>query len=104
MKASPVNTVFVKAWNMTATQVSVQLSPGTLQVHFDCIPLFHCSEVQLAVQVKHIPTSPLEITYNQLVLKQDMAWLFPDDDKRVAQRDCVFLGANMWGDETAKGG
>lgn len=48
--------------------------------------------MQLAVQVKHIPTSPIEITSNQLVLKQDMARLLSDDDRNVAQKNCVFLG------------
>lgn len=81
--------------NAEAQQPFKSLLPGMPLVHFDGIPFFHCPKTQLAVQVKHLPTSPLEITSNQLVLKQNMAGLFPEGDSNVAQRDCIILGTNI---------
>jgi len=67
---------------MTAAQDSVQFLSGMRQVHFGSVYLL-CPKMQVVVQVKHIPISPLEITTNHLVLKQDMAELFPDNDSNV---------------------
>lgn len=39
--------------------------------------------MQLAIEVKHFPISPPETAINKVVIKQDMAGLFPDNDSNV---------------------
>lgn len=80
-QVSPLNFVFVKSWGMTATsglsRAVVWHATGGLWLY----PL--CPKMQLAIEVKHFPISPPETAINKVVIKQDMAGLFPDNDSNV---------------------